>query len=286
MKKKLIFMLALMLCLVLNVYAENTVITIVPPQSSQDTSHSYFVNLLNLALKNTEKEYGKAEIKILDSSLSQGREIYEVQKDGLINLVWSGTSIEREEKLEPVRIPLVGGLLGHRVPVIRKDSLAKFERINTLEELRVYSAIQGTHWPDSDVLESANLNVNRVTLFKNMYQMLKRKRVDYFPRGLNEVYAEVEGQDELIAYDDLLIVYKFPMYFFTSKENKKLAERIDKGLRIAIKDGSFLKNMKDHPVTASMFPLSKYKNSRVIYIDNPYLPKDTPTDPELWIKLK
>ncbi len=258
------------------------------PQSEADASHSYFVQLLQLALDKTEEEYGPAEVIITDFNVSQGRALQELESGVHIDVDWAGTNKERENLLEPIRIPLIGGLLGYRIPVIRTDDIDLFEGVNTLEDLRQFNAVQGSHWPDSDILESVGLNIFRVPKFEVMYPMLINKRVDYFPRGVNEVYAEVEtyGKDILTAYDKIIIAYKFPMYFFTNKENKDLAERIELGLLRAIDDGSFIEFIKTHPSTQNIFPLEKYKNSNIIHIDNPYLPELTPVNnKKLWIEL-
>lgn len=259
-----------------------------PPQSEEDSSNSYFVALLQLALDKTEEEYGKAEVEITDFNVTQARALIELENGKNLDVDWAGTDIEREKRLEAIRIPLIGGLLGYRVPVIKKEDKELFDHIYTLEDLKYFKAVQGTHWPDSDILESSGLSVLRVPKFGNMYSLLLGGRVDYFPRGINEVYAEVKtfGKGELIAYDELIIEYKFPMYFFTSKKNLGLAKRISIGLNRAIDDGSFMELIKTHPVTKFIFPLEKYKNARIIHIDNPILPKATPVDDKrLWIEL-
>lgn len=260
-----------------------------PKQSEDDASHSYFVQLLQMALDNTQKEYGKAKVKITESNMTQGRSLEELENGKYIDVDWAGTDIEREKKLLPIRVPLIGGLLGYRVPVINKSDIGRFEKIKTLGDLKKLTAVSGTHWPDSDIMESAGLTINRVPKFEQMYPMLESRRVDYFPRGINEVYGEVtaRGNSDLIAYDRIIIAYKFPMYFFTNKKNTLLAKRIEKGLMIAVGNGSLLNLIKTHPVTAPIFPTDKYKDSLILEINNPFLPKLTPVNnKKLWIKLK
>ncbi len=258
------------------------------PQSEADASHSYFVQLLQLALDKTEEDYGAAEVIITNFNVSQGRALQELESGVHIDVDWAGTNKERENILEPIRVPLIGGLLGYRIPVIRTEDIDFFEGVTILEDLRRFKAIQGSHWPDSDILESVGLKIFRVPKFEVMYPMLINKRVDYFPRGVNEVYAEVEtyGNDLLTDYDKVIIAYKFPMYFFTNKNNKELAKRIEIGLIKAIDDGSFIEFLKTHPATRNIFPLERFKDSNIIYIDNPFLPELTPiNEKKLWIEL-
>lgn len=283
-----IMLLSVILLAIGQARAEVTVVKVRPRQSAEDQSYDYFIDLLKMALRKTEASHGPYRIEVTPLNAPQGRALKELAGGRWINVDWAGTNKARERLLTPIRIPLIGGLLGYRVPVIRKRNVPLFRKIQTLDSLKLFTAVQGAHWPDADILESAGLKVYRVPQFKQMYPMLKAGRVDYFPRGINEVYSEVEKATDgrLVAFDELLIAYPLPMYFFTSRDDKKLARRIEVGLRQAIDDGSFRAFMKQSPVTAPLFPLTRYDDSRIIAIDNPDLPQKTPlADPSLWITL-
>jgi hypothetical protein len=287
--KSLQCILSMVLIIVLSIaQASELVVRMRPKQAASDSSHDYFIGLAQLALNKTEAEFGAARIELTTVQMNQSRALVELAEGNFIDLDWAGTDSSRENDLLPIRIPLEGGLLGFRIPVIRKESLAKFEKINSVQELSQFTAIQGINWPDTAILEAAGLKVEKPTQFAFMYPMLKNKRADYFPRGLNEVYSEVDSlkDNSLIAYDKLILVYRLPMYFFTSKSNPQLAQRIEKGLRLAIKDGSFLRYMQNSPIMSKVFPLSKYQNARKIYLNNPTLPAETPlNDAALWLNL-
>ncbi|QLG89737.1 hypothetical protein HQ393_16620 [Chitinibacter bivalviorum] len=266
---------------------DEQIIRMRPKQGAIDTSHDYFIGLVRLALQKTP-EQGPARIVEISTDMPQARALLELSRGNLIDLDWAGTNIEREKLLRPIRIPLDGGLLGHRALVIRKESIPQFGQIKTAQDLAKYTGIQGSQWPDTAILELAGLKIEKPPKFEMMYPMLINRRGDYFPRGLNEVYAEFAtlNNPDLVVYDKLLLVYKMPMYFFTAKNNTVLATRIEKGLRQAISDGSMLDYMKKSPVTAKLFPLSKYQGSRKIYLNNPSLPPETPiNDASLWLNL-
>jgi len=278
----------LLMLMTLGVNAAELLVKMRPRQDASDISHDYFIGLAQLALDKTSAEFGPARVTLIAQEMTQARALAELSQGALIDLDWAGTDTHRETMLYPIRIPLEGGLLGYRVPVIRKEDIAAFQKIQTLQHLQQFIAIQGSHWPDTAILESAGLKVQKTPQFKLMYPMLKNKRVDYFPRGLNEVYAEVDSlqDDSLVAYDQLLLVYKLPMYFFTNKNNQSLAQRIEKGLRLAINDGSMLNYMQSSLALKKVFPLSQYKHSRQIKINNPNLPPETPVnDAALWLDL-
>ena len=249
----------------------------------------YFRSLLEISLSKTDPTKYKLQFK--ESTISQGRIIKELQrKNGIADLIYTGTSIEREKDLIAIRIPLLKGTLGYRVPVIHKDNKEKFEKVKNLKDLQQFTACQGEHWPDSDILEASNLKVLRNDKFKSMFEQTRRKYCDYFPRAITEAYSELItfGLEDsgLIVFDDLLITYPFAMYFFVPPNQQELANDIKRGLEIAIEDGSFDNYFKNHQTTRELFPLSKWKNTVIIKIPNPTLSKDTPIDdPKLWLQL-
>ncbi len=258
-----------------------------PRPSKNSSSYYYYYDLLELVFRNTEAEYGKVILETIPSPLSQSRGLNSLNS-GLIDITWAGTNLEREQHFTPIRIPLIGGLLGMRVPVIKKARLAEFRGISTAAQLKKLTACQGSQWPDSDILEANGYKVERIIMFDLMYSMLTHDRCDYFPRGLNEVFAELEGPDRqgLMAYEGILLRYSLPMYFFVSKDNRQLEKRLAQGLEAMVESGELHQFISHHSVTRSMFPLSRYHQSQIFDLINPILPASTPFErPELWIKL-
>jgi hypothetical protein len=258
-----------------------------PPPLNMASSYDYFYDLLEVALNKTQAEYGPVILEMLPNTLSQSRGLSSLNS-GLIDITWSATSVEREQRYTPVRIPLVGGLLGIRVPVIKRARLAEFHAVDTAEELKKLTACQGSQWPDSDILEANGYKVERIIKFELMYTMLNHDRCDYFPRGINEVFSELDGpdRDELMAFDGILLRYSLPMYFFVSHENVQLERRLTTGLEAMLASGELQKYILSHKVTQGIFPLSRYHNSRIFELVNPSLPANLIERPELWIKLK
>lgn len=279
--------IVLILCINVTLLFALDTLYIRPPQSTNDISHDYYYSLLQLVMDKTEATYGKTVVLLTTKNMSQMRALTELEKGEIIDVDWAGTSIEREKRLGTIFIPLNKGLLGYRVPVIRTSDSLLFSSLTTKEKLRTRPCIQGSHWPDSDILEAADFSVIRTPLFKSMYPMLINKRADWFPRGINEVYAEISSFDnEVIAFDKIIIAYPFPMYFFVQRERTTLKKRIETGLRTALHDGSFDQHMKNHKAFSSVFPLERFDKSHIIRIDNPFLSKETPLkDSSLWLQL-
>ncbi|MEZ5447954.1 MAG: hypothetical protein R3E89_02655 [Thiolinea sp.] len=168
------------LLLVSGAYAHATdVYRIRGPQSEFDTSHAYYAGLLKMALEATRAEFGDSQI-VYQGNLNQAREMVELESGKLINVGMVGTSKEREKRLIPIRIPLNKGTLGYRLFIIHKDNQQKFDRIQTIEQLKKLSICQGSDWPDSDIMEAAGFTVIRNQDYESLFEQVSQKRCDFF----------------------------------------------------------------------------------------------------------
>ena len=207
---------------------------------------TYFHLLLRLALEKTE---GPFSIEFYPHELTSPRRALELKRNGVINIMWDGTNAQRELELLPIRISLVRDLNDYRVFLIRKEDEARFRDIRSLDELRKLTAGAGLNWPSVDVLRHNGLPVETTVNYSSLFPMLKAKRFDYMPRGVHEAWAEeqVYGKDGLMVEPTIFLHYRVPFYFFVSKDNKAMAERVEKGLRLAQADGSFDKLLNGYP---------------------------------------
>lgn len=258
-------------------------------QSVQEASHAYYQDLLALVLKNTEAEFGKAEIRELPPP-SQGDMHYLLMKGDFIDLHRFGTDLKVEQDLLPIRVPLLAGGLGWRGLMIRKSDAMAFSQLNNISQLKNLTACQGHLWPDATILEHAGLKVLRVDGYDQMLQMLSKKRCDYFPRSIFEGPSEVrqfsKHYPDLYFETDVLLKYPYAMYFFVKKDNLPLAARLERGLSELALSGKLQQFMQQHSVTRHVFPLSQYRDSLVFNLVNPILPEQTPVDqPEYWLQL-
>ena len=250
-----------------------------PPRAIDDASHRYYQDLLATQFSADNR------LTTIERPVTQERSL-QLLNTGDLTIAWSGTNYRRENLYRPVRVPLFLGLLGVRVPVIRKADIARFTAITKESELQAMVACQGDQWPDSDILERNHYTVERVAKFESMYRMLKGGRCDYFPRSIIEVYGELEAPDrtDLIVYERLLLSYTFPMYYFMSYEREALAKSLESSLYDFATSGQLLEFMKTHPATRPAFPLSRFRESTIFYLHNPDLPTETPlSDTALWL---
>jgi ABC-type amino acid transport substrate-binding protein len=99
--------------------------------------------------------------------------------------------------------------------------------------------------------------------------MLQKNRFDYFPRSVGEIYPELEAHSDkdLVVEETMAIVYPYPAYIYVNKKDKALAERLEKGFDIIMKDGSFEKLFAEkHEEALKKANLAK---RRIFFLDNP-----------------
>jgi hypothetical protein len=173
----------------------------------------------------------------------------EIKRNGVVNIMWDGTDAQRERELLPIRISLVRDLNDYRVFLIRKEDEARFRAVRTLEELRTLTAGGGVSWPSVEVLRHNGLKVETAINYNSLFPMLKARRFDYLPRGVHEAWAEERqhGMDGLMVEPTIFLHYRVPFYFFVSRDNRAMAERVEKGLKLALADGSFDRLLNGYP---------------------------------------
>ncbi|MDP5136510.1 transporter substrate-binding domain-containing protein [Rheinheimera baltica] len=251
-----------------------------PASNKSDPRGHYPIALLQLALEKSDSDY-----LLLPSNRDQvqWRNLRQLEIGQGVDVVWTMTSIEREQKQLPVRIPIDRGLLGWRLLLIRQQDTARFAEINSAESLRKLRAVQGHDWPDLTILQHNQFNVIPSTFYNGMFVMLQLGRVDYFPRALSEVYAELNNHttEQLAIADSLALYYPAPLYYFVRPDKPALAQAIEQGLQRAIADGSMQQLFMQHFATA--ISAAKLSNRHIIRLENPLLPEATPLqDSRLW----
>jgi len=199
----------------------------------------YFLQLLQLALEKTLASDGAFVIQQYEQPMSSPRQLSELKNDGVINLLWNGSNPKREAELLPVRISLLRDLNDYRVFLIRKDDQQRFGAVRTLAELSQFTAGAGEDWPSTAVLRANGLPVVTSVGYEQLFAMLSARRFDYMPRGVYEAWFEQRQHSDLAIEQSLFLHYNVPFYFFTSRKNPALADRIERGLRMALADGSF-----------------------------------------------
>lgn len=245
------------------------------------------LDVLHLSLAKTATS--ETDKLVRSKEMEQGRVMTELQKNNYVDVAAFAPTSNRETQAIAIRIPVSKGLLGFRVCLIRKGDEEKFSNINTLEDW-INSGLkigQGTHWPDTPILESNGFEVVKSVRYKPLFHMLEKKRFDCFPRSINEVFSELglAENSNLALEKHLLFRYRQPTFFFVNIHKPQLAERIERGMNIAIKDGSFDKLFYQH--NSAALERINISQRQIIDLDNPYLSEKTQgtsEKPELWLQ--
>ena len=238
--------------------------------------HAYYFSLLTLILDSSADRFGEYYLIETKSHMLQQRAITEIQKNnGLLDIVWTMTSIEREKQLAPIRFPLLRGLGGYRISLIHKDTRSKFENLTSEQAIKTLVAGQGASWPDALVLKDNNYELLTVAGHDRLFKMLAHHRFDYMPRGLHEVWNDAELYPNLMVEPNFALYYPSPYYFFVHPDNKRLISRLTYGFIQAEKNGSFKRLFESHPVTKNALTKANLAHRTVFQLDNNFMSEET-----------
>lgn len=281
----MVLTMCLLQCLPGSAQGSEQVVRVPKPETEGDVRYQYYYDLLEVALEATVESHGPFQLQQAAHAMSfQGRGVRYLKQGREVDVLWMMTSSQRERDLMPVRVPLLRGMLGYRVFLIRQDDQKLFSQVLTLDELRTLRAGQGSGWPDVAILEANNLTVTIGRNYENLFSMLVHGRFDYFPRGICEAWPEERAHDDLpiVVEQHLLLHYPTAIYFFLNRSDGDLAARIEVGLHRCLKDGAF-----DRIFTAyhgTYLEAAKLSQRRIFRLQNPLLPAATPLDQEqLWL---
>ena len=257
--------------------------TVIKVVSRDDGNARYAIGMIELAMQKAGEDYS---LQVSQGVLTAARQQQDAV-EGKIDVIWAATTQEVEDMLIPVRIPLYKGLLGYRVFIVHEDNRDLFANVRTFDDLKQYVFGQGRGWPDTDILRHNGLKVETGT-YEGLFLMADGQRFHAFPRGINEPWGEIEVRPELELTVDphVMLVYRMPFYLLVTPTRPELAETIERGLMMAINDGSFDELLLNDPMVKMVIERGNIASRRAFELENPALPAATPLDrPELWFDI-
>jgi hypothetical protein len=249
----------------------------------------YEIELLHEVMKKTVDEYGPYTMQPSRVIYNPARAEIELKKGKELN-VYRGPILQMTmlQDYITIPIPLMKGLLGYRILLINRKDQQKFAAIKTLDELKQLRVGQGLGWGDVPILEHNGFTVVTGKEYESLFKMLIAGRFDFFSRGIGEAPPEYnlrkDKLPDLWIEENILLYYPYPVYFFVNKQHPKIAERMERGLRMMMDDGSFDDFFwKYHK---PIIDQAKVKGRRLFTIENPFLPPGIDLDnKKLWIDL-
>jgi hypothetical protein len=248
------------------------------PMSDTDSRHQYPLQLLERALEKTGVKYHLAPT---DKILLQSKALKQLKGNREVSVVWSMTDEQREEEFLPIRIPIYKGLIGMRIPLVRKADENLLKYVQSMEKLNLFRPLSGHDWPDTKILRANGFAVVTEENYEQLFTQLAAGKGDFFPRSVVEIWQELDKNEKLVSEPHIALYYPTAMYFFVNKNNQALARLIESGLEKLIASGEFEQLfLAAHQQSLANAGLNK---RRIFRLDNPILPVATPlARDELW----
>lgn len=220
--------------------------------NTPNSKETYVLALLEAALKRTIDSHGPFLLDFRETDFSADRKLHLLVEGEQVNVAWLplDANPSPRSKLLQVPIPILRGLLGYRIAIIRTNAPDIMRNVNTLDDLKALRLGQGKGWADNTIYAHNGIPVieslNKYTLLR----MLSGGRYDLVPLGITEVHEgytlDDGGADNLMADPHVLIYYPFPAYFYVSQHSPQLAERLTHGLQQMVDDGSLIQLFNAH----------------------------------------
>jgi hypothetical protein len=236
-------------------------LAVVLDRSPGEDHNDFKYRLLELVLKRSGRPFalGLSEVVVAQdeavAALEQGVASSSRNPFALSVGVY-GAGVDVSRRLQPVPIPVAGGILGMR----------------TRQDLGDIVLLQGLGWSDVDIFDAAGLRTF-TERSEDLFRLVDHQRVQLFPRGI----AELEREAQLMASSTsdtaldphLLLAYPFAGFFYVSPDNQPLADAIQTGFERAIADGSYQRLVEKLIFTPWLRRTLVLKNRRVIVLANP-----------------
>ncbi len=252
-----------------------------------DPREQYKRKILLSALERTKEMYGDytlERVNVDGMTNTRAREI--IRAGEPFNISSALTSREWESETIPIRIPIRRGILNYRLLLIKKGNEKVFHDVNTLEDLKQKKVGLRIGWSTTKIFDSLNFSMVKGLKYDGLFVMLDSGRFDYIPRGINEIYNEILQREQVLNLGiepNLAIYLAAPTYFFVSPKMPSLAERLELGLEMMVKDGT-LRQMFQENYSKSL-EIANIKSRKIIKIENTLLPPETPLHrKELWFE--
>lgn len=236
----------------------------------------YLANVLKLTLDKTVAEYGPYELVYLEEFMSSNRLKLETEKGALLDLLfsphWNGRYVD-SSKVIPVEFPVLNGMLGLRDLITTQQARAHIKEKGNPQNFGELTAGLGEKWIDVDILTGNQIPVIEAHNFGALFPMLMHGRFDYIPLSTLEAHTTLANQreihPELTLSRDVSLFYALPFYLYVHAGKPQLAERLHKGVQIALQDGS-LQQLFDrhfHYVWTEL----KVQKRKLIVLKNPLI---------------
>ena len=240
------------------------------PHMEREAPHRVYADrLLDLALALSRDKYGPYRIVQQREETVIRRQLLELSKGGSLSVAVAMPTQEWLDGALPVRVPIMRGLASFRFFLGRDSEQPLYASVKTINDLRALTIGQGPGWSTAKILEDNRFKVVYGGAHPTLIPMLHSGRFQLLMRSVYEVGPELQAQRAdypgLAVVDDFAVFTYMPMYFFVAKDQPRLAERLEYGLKRAYANGQ-LDRLFQHFFSDS---LTLLKNKRVRFLHLP-----------------
>ena len=238
----------------------------------------YSEMVLDAAMKRTVPKYGPYRVEIKIARMNREDLLAKVLKGDEVNVSVVATQPSWEIQLLPIYVPPDMGLSNYRIALTTTEGQKRIDAVRNLDQFRDLKVGVGAAWSSRRVMEIAGFEVVRADNFDALLELLLNGKVDYFPRGLNEVFVEFDDRQAtspgLQVEKNMVLNFPLPGYVFVSPAHPRLHKRLSEGLESMVRDGTLLKMFLQYH--AEMLKRADLCSRRVFRIDNPNLHNPKP----------
>lgn len=236
----------------------------------------YEREVLELALKVSSKNAGDWALveDLTDYPRAEDEaSVFRTKGFDIFGTVAGNAKLANEEKIL-IPLPLMKGLLGYRILIIRAADKEKFAAIKTPAQLQQLTMGIPATWADAELFRQNGYPVVEKGSFDELFARLENKEFDYVTFGANEVTGVFKERaaksGKLMVEPSLLVFYPFPLVFYVNPDNTALAQRVTQGLKIIAKNGE-LDEVFDRYFAADLTAVELPART-MITLKNPILP--------------
>ncbi|MCJ8318601.1 MAG: transporter substrate-binding domain-containing protein [Colwellia sp.] len=238
-----------------------------------DKRSRYKDEVLLRALDISKQHYGPFTLEYINVDMTTNRALISISTDKLINLFIAPASKKWEKGTIPIKVPIRLGLLSYRLLLINKNNLDKFNKVESLTDLKKLTAGLQSGWTTTDIFNEHNIKSIIGHSFEGLFLMLDKNRFDYFPRAIYEAYDELENRKhtltDIVVEPTIALYIPMPTYVYVSSSEPQIAKRLEFGLQKMATNGELkaILNMyyKEDIARANL------QQRKIIEIKNPYI---------------
>lgn len=212
----------------------------------------YELKLLILGLEYTKDEYGDYRIEPIRDDMSYIRRIERMSYNHYTNFITAmpyQDNLSEDANLVYAPFPVFLGVLGYRTCFTSAESNKRLASVKNTKDLLTFTHGQVRGELDVEILKNNGFVVKESSSYMSLFRMVAVNRFDLFCRNPEDALAEYNYHQKVpnfIYNRDIAIHYPMPYFFYGHVSDRKLIERINKGLVRAFNSGSVVKLWKQH----------------------------------------